>query len=314
LGNDILIGGTGNDSMTGGLGDDVYFVDAAGDSVTEAAAQGTDTVRTTWAPYTLGDNLEKLIYDGTDNFTGTGNALANTITGNTGNDTLDGGDGADILNGGAGNDTYKVGAGDTVIDVEGGTDIVLVQGSLAAWTLGATLENLTNEGSAATFTGNGNALANTLTGGTNVDNLNGLGDNDTLLGNAGNDNLNGGAGNDTLTGGEGADKLTGGLDNDTFVFNVDPASGKDTIADFAIGDMIQLDNATFTMLGADGTLNGDPFTAGKVALDGNNNYLTYDRGTGTLWYDADGNGSGAAVEVAFLANKAALAATDFAVI
>jgi Ca2+-binding RTX toxin-like protein len=314
LGNDILIGGTGSDSLTGGLGDDVYYVDADGDVVSESLAQGSDTVRTTLAGYNLADkaaNVEKLIYSGTANFTGSGNALANTITGNIGNDTLDGGqsDGkADILNGGAGDDTYKVGAGDTVIDLEGGTDIVLMQGSLAAWTLGATLENLTNEGSAATFTGNGNALANTLTGGSNVDILNGLGDRDTLLGNAGYDSLNGGAGNDTLTGGEGADKLTGGLDNDTFVFNTDPASGKDTIADFAIGDTLQLDNAIFTAL-AEGVLSAESFVLGTVAADAND-FLLYDKSTGTLWYDADGNGAGAAIEIAVLANKAAI---DFSV-
>ncbi|WP_160320311.1 calcium-binding protein, partial [Rhizobium ecuadorense] len=53
-GNDTLDGGAGADSLIGGLGDDTYIVDNAGDTVTEAADEGTDTVRTALANYTLG--------------------------------------------------------------------------------------------------------------------------------------------------------------------------------------------------------------------------------------------------------------------
>ena len=72
-GNDSLDGGLGDDTMVGGLGDDVYVVDSANDVVTEAAAEGTDTVRTSLASYTLGADVEGLIYTGTGAFTGTGN-------------------------------------------------------------------------------------------------------------------------------------------------------------------------------------------------------------------------------------------------
>ncbi|MGO6712225.1 calcium-binding protein, partial [Rhizobium johnstonii] len=90
---------------------DTYIVDNAGDLVTEAAEVGIDTVRTTLAAYTLGANVESLLYMGSASFTGTGNALVNTITGGAGNDTLDGGTGNDTLIGGAGNDTLIGGAG-----------------------------------------------------------------------------------------------------------------------------------------------------------------------------------------------------------
>ncbi|EJN32944.1 heme peroxidase family protein,putative calcium-binding protein, partial [Pseudomonas sp. GM78] len=142
-GNDILSGGLGADAMNGGAGNDTFVVDNVGDSVTEAVGGGTDLVQTTLASYVLGANVENLTYTGAGNFTGTGNALANTITGGGGNDVLNGGAGADQLVGGAGNDTYVVDVvADVVVEVAGGgTDTV--QTSLASYTLGADVENLT---------------------------------------------------------------------------------------------------------------------------------------------------------------------------
>jgi len=42
--------------------------------------------------------------------------------------------------------------------------------------------------------------------------------------------------------------------------------------------------------------------------------MLYNRATGIVLYDADGNGQGEAVRVAILHNKPALSAADFAVI
>ncbi|MGO8148184.1 hypothetical protein AB9F42_36310, partial [Rhizobium leguminosarum] len=64
-GNDTLNGGAGADSLIGGAGDDTYIVDNAGDSVAENADEGTDTVKTVLASYTLGVNVENLTYIGT---------------------------------------------------------------------------------------------------------------------------------------------------------------------------------------------------------------------------------------------------------
>uniref|UniRef100_UPI003F1E4E95 M10 family metallopeptidase n=1 Tax=Rhizobium sp. F40D2 TaxID=3453141 RepID=UPI003F1E4E95 len=90
-GNDTLDGAAGNDTLIGGAGNDIYVVGDSFDFVIESANKGTDTVQTALSSYTLSNNVEILTYTGSASFTGTGNALANTITGGVGNDTLDGG-------------------------------------------------------------------------------------------------------------------------------------------------------------------------------------------------------------------------------
>ncbi|MBZ9665000.1 heme peroxidase [Pseudomonas sp. LMG 31766] len=221
-GNDTLNGGEGDDLMTGGVGNDTYVVDSVGDQVVEGVGAGTDTVRTTLASYTLGDNLEHLTFIGAGNFAGTGNALNNTITGGAGNDTLDGGVGVDRLVGGAGNDSYHVDvAGDVTVEAAGG-GIDTVYSSSATYTLRANVETLVHVGANGT-NANGNGLANMMFGGIGDDTLNGAGGNDVLYGGEGNDTLIGGAGidllygeagNDTLLGGDSIDLLEGGEGND----------------------------------------------------------------------------------------------------
>ena len=93
--------------MSGGTGNDIYIVDTATDVVTENAGQGNDTVKTGLSSYTLGANVENLIYTGAGTFTGTGNTLANAISGGNANDTIAGGGGNDLLIGNGGNDSIN---------------------------------------------------------------------------------------------------------------------------------------------------------------------------------------------------------------
>ena len=123
-GNDTLIGGSGAaNTLQGGLGNDTYVV-SANDTITELAGQGTDTVQTDRAAYTLGANLENLSYTGSGAFNGRGNAEANVITGGNGDDYLFGGQGNDALNGGSGGD-YVILSGVladyTITDLGGGS-------------------------------------------------------------------------------------------------------------------------------------------------------------------------------------------------
>jgi Ca2+-binding RTX toxin-like protein len=179
-GDDSLDGGDGGDVMVGGAGDDLYLVDNAGDVVTEAGGEGSDTVRSTLAAYALTANVERLEFTGVGNATLIGNLGANTILGGAGNDTIDGGAGADTLKGSKGDDIYLVdNPGDIVTELAGeGTDTVRT--ALAAYALGAELENLEFTGvGAATLTGN--ALANKITGGTGADTMAGGASNDTYV-------------------------------------------------------------------------------------------------------------------------------------
>ncbi len=181
LGNDVLVGNAlanvldgagGADSMNGREGDDTYFVDNAGDSISDRS--GNDTVNSTIS-YTLGASLENLTLLGTEALSGTGNALSNTLSGNPGNNLLNGADGIDTA-------SY---ANATV-----GVTVNLTKTS-AQNTVGAGTDTLLNfenlSGSNFNDTLTGNDLANILTGG------------------GGNDTLNGGSAADTLNGGDGSD-------------------------------------------------------------------------------------------------------------
>src|SRR4030095_14544752 len=116
-GADRLQGDAGADVMQGGAGDDTYYVENAGDVVTEAAGAGHDLVYTA-VSYTLSANVEDLSLWGGASINGTGNDLANEILGNAGANRLTGLGGADTLSGGGGNDTLVGGTG--MDDLTGG--------------------------------------------------------------------------------------------------------------------------------------------------------------------------------------------------
>ncbi len=237
-GNDVLIGGGGDNTLQGGAGDDIYLVDSAGDLVIENADDGSDTVRTALAKYTLPDNVEQLIYTGGGDFKGVGNGLDNIVIGGGGNDRLAGGDGDDVLIGRAGNDlllggagsnTLQGGTGDDVYEVSSAGDSVVefagegsdtVKTALAAYTLPGNVERLVYSGS-GDFKGTGNELDNDIIGGPGNDRLTGGGGADTLIGFGGNDLLIGGSG--------GGNTMQGGTGDDVY----DVFSAADSIVEFA---------------------------------------------------------------------------------
>jgi Ca2+-binding RTX toxin-like protein len=316
FGQDQIYGGAGNDTLSGGVagggpsgsnyenalyggtGNDLYIVEVRGDSTIEFAGEGIDEVQTTFSIYGLQANIENLTFtDNAAHLAGVGNELSNVIRGSTGRDELFGREGNDMLIGGSGtanalygqegDDSYFVTAiGDSVIEFTGqGTDWVIA--SVASFTLGSNVENLRFDG-VGTFIGVGNDDANQITGGAGADSLNGL------------------DGNDILAGLSGADILLGGAGQDEFRY-FGNETGIDRILDFVSGsDRIELSLSGFVKTALVDFVAG----AGAMATSSNSTIL-YDTDTGIISYDADGNGNGAAVQLAQLNLGQTVVAGDF---
>src|SRR5262245_42755616 len=220
--------------MVGGADNDTYFVDNAGDTVTEGVGQGNDAVFST-AHFALSANVETLVLQGSADLQGYGNGLDNALYGNTGNNLLDGRAGADTMVGGAGNDVYIV---DNVSDVvfenagEGDADAVF---STVSYALSANVEILVLQG-AGNLDGTGNGLTN------------------SIVGNSGDNRLDGQGG---------ADALTGNAGNDTFAFNVGQADGS-AIVDFVGNGAAAGDSLLFVGYGAGATFTNIDATRWQV--------------------------------------------------
>ncbi|MBD2345116.1 ExeM/NucH family extracellular endonuclease [Anabaena subtropica FACHB-260] len=220
---------------------------------------------------------------GDDNLIGTNNndiirglGGNDTLRGGNGNDTLYGGDGDDVLSGGNGNDILYGGRGnDTLL---GGNDSDILYG---------------DDGNDYLDGGNGN---------------------DTLYGGAGNDTLIGGNGNDLLVGSQGFDILTGGNGSDRFYLSDTRTGEFDTITDLRVGqDTILLSLSEFGLNQALGTLDPSLFRLGSSAVTASDRFI-YDNTTGELFFDEDGIGSAAKVQIGLLSNQAALTSSDITVI
>ncbi|MGB3206111.1 MAG: calcium-binding protein, partial [Crinalium sp.] len=306
IANNIINGGAGSDTLIGGLGNDTYIVDVATDVISEAANAGTDTVQSSISK-TLGANVENLTLTGTAAINATGNTLNNILTGNGANNILNGGAGSDTLNGGLGNDTYIIENAPDLISEAANAGIDTVQSSIS-WILGNNLENLALTGTGA-INGTGNTLNNTITGNAA---------NNTLSGGAGNDILIGGTGNDIIVGDFGDDILTGGGGSDRFSFN-SPNEKVDKITDFlSVDDTINIKAAGFGGgLSANAAILATQFFSGAGVTTASNatQRFLYNTTSGALFFDADGNGTGAgALQIATLTGNPNITTADIFVI
>ncbi|AEG93875.1 Conserved hypothetical protein [Ramlibacter tataouinensis TTB310] len=245
----VLTGNSAANVLVGGQGNDTYFI-GSGDTVTETAGEGIDTVMSS-VTYTLGLHVENLTLTGANAINGTGNELDNILAGNSA---------ANVLTGGKGNDTYIVSAGDTVVEAAGeGDDTVRADVSYSIAT-SANVENLVLTATAA-LNATGNAL------------------NNVIVGSAGNNTIDGGAGADTMSGGLGDDTYT--VDNAGDVVVESAGKGTDTIQttlSFVSGGNIE----NITLLGT-GSVNATGDDTNNTLI-GNSaaNVLTGNGGNDTL--------------------------------
>ncbi len=287
-GNDTLAGGDGSDTLTGGLGDDIL---AGG------GGKGFDWANYTDASSSVTVNLATGLASG-----GSGNDTLSGIEGVTGsssNDKLTGDANDNTLNGGKGDDWVMGGLGnDTLLGGDKGFDWASYSDAASAVTVDLTLG-----------TASGGSGDDALSG---IEAVIGSKFGDTLTGDANDNTLKGGAGNDMLDGKEGFNTLIGGSGNDVFKFTT--TGHIDTINDYNVAnDTIQLENSVFTALITTGTLGAGQFRIGTQAIDAND-FIIYNKVAGELLYDADGNGAGAAIQVATIGVGLSMTNADIVVI
>ncbi|NES21581.1 MAG: calcium-binding protein [Symploca sp. SIO3E6] len=303
-GNDALLGGAGVDSFDGGEGIDiVYFQENFAITADLSQGQAIYINQAGEAVVETLVNVERLYATNLNDHL-IGDAASNRLYGVGGNDFLYGGAGNDALYGGTGVDFFDGGEG---------RDIVYFSESFA---ITADL----SQGYATYTNGAGVAVVETLLnverlyGAGLDDQLTGDGANNDLYGGAGNDTLVGGAGNDLLVGDAGNDLLVGGAGADTFHFRF-PNDGIDTITDFdaSQGDIIQISDSGFGAGLSVGVLDSEQFILGSAAGDAGDRFI-YNNVTGALFFDADGTGSLAQVQIAQLSTNPVLSNSDIVIV
>jgi Ca2+-binding RTX toxin-like protein len=203
-----------------------------------------------------------------------------------GNDIRSGSNGIDIVYAGGGDDNLSGSGSDDIIRGQTGNDIL--QG---------------DDGDDILLGEAGNDL---FRGSNGDDYLSGGSGNDTFYGDAGDDEIDGMMGDDTLVGGAGNDALRGGTGADRFNFYNPSLEGTDIIEDFnvatdKIGIYVGNTGSGFTNSGltADAPIAATQFHTGENAASASDRFI-YDTTTGKLFFDSDGTGAIAQMQVARL--------------
>lgn len=309
-GNDLLIGHGGADYLDGGTGNDIFVIGGFGSGVQGTTSKADDGNKEWIATGAKHDVI--VGGDGVDTLRITTGIGANTKA-----------NGTVVLN----NDNFKsmevVQVGGTVgrLNVEN-TDLQLLNDHYY-FKANGTVSDLSN-----TLGNNGGTINNVVVDASGVT-TNGLrfegnANQQTFIGTSKADVFVGNGGNDTLTGGGGADKfvfgkvyeqvVTGSATTvQTYTNTAFNLTGVDTITDFTRGtDKLELHLDQYSNLAS--------FNASMLRVNATgtaqdaNDYLVYNTTTKTLSYDADGNGSGAKVDIAILTGVNTLSTSDFIIV
>ena len=237
------------------------------------------------------------------------------------------GGGGSVINGTAGNDTLTGTAGNDTINGLGGNDLVLAGSSGGADVIngGAGFDSI-EFASRATSAVVVDFAAGTITGGssgtisfTGIERVVAGNFNDSLTGNAERRRTSPARPAPTRSGERAASIRCGAAAGPTRSSSARPEAPTPTrVRDWASGsDKVALDNSPMSALGAMGN-----FAAGDArfwhsstgtAHDANDR-VVYNTSTGSLYYDADGSGAGAAQLIATFQGAPGVAATDITVI
>lgn len=309
-GNDLLIGHGGADYLDGGTGNDIFVIGGFGSGVQGTTSKADDGNKEWIATGAKHDVI--VGGDGVDTLRITTGIGANTKA-----------NGTVVLN----NDNFKsmevVQVGGTVgrLNVEN-TDLQLLNDHYY-FKANGTVADLSN-----TLGNNGGTINNVVVDAsgltTNGLRFEGNANQQTFIGTSKADVFVGNGGNDTLTGGGGADKfvfgkvyeqvVTGSATSvQTYTNTAFNLTGVDTITDFTRGsDKLELHLDQYSQLAG--------FNASMLRVNAtgtaqdSNDYLVYNTTTKTLSYDADGNGSGAKVDIAILTGVNTLSTSDFIIV
>ncbi len=309
-GNDLLIGHGGADYLDGGTGNDIFVIGGFGSGVQGTTSKADDGNKEWIATGAKHDVI--VGGDGVDTLRITTGIGANTKA-----------NGTVVLN----NDNFKsmevVQVGGTVgrLNVEN-TDLQLLNDHYY-FKANGTVADLSN-----TLGNNGGTINNVVVDAsgltTNGLRFEGNANQQTFIGTSKADVFVGNGGNDTLTGGGGADKfvfgkvyeqvVTGSATSvQTYTNTAFNLTGVDTITDFTRGtDKLELHLDQYSQLAG--------FNASMLRVNStgtaqdSNDYLVYNTTTKTLSYDADGNGSGAKVDIAILTGVNTLSTSDFIIV
>ena len=295
-GANVLIGGGGGDVLSGGAGADHYRIENSLDVVIESAGGGNDWI---WVALALGgytlpegaeiENVYAIDPESAGGMHFVGNGFGNAIFGTRGNDVLEGGGGRDTLYGGDGDDILLAGGGSgDRLEGGAGNDVYRVET--------ANQRIVDTSGFDAVYVALAVGEYNMSNFSLGVDLLSAIDPQSTVT-----LDLIGDHGAQTIIGTAGANRIWGERGNDTFTF-VAPLGPNniDRIEDFSNSsnehDRIALDDAVFTGLPL-GQLGANAFVVGTSAQDADDRII-YDFPTGRLFFDADGNGAGAAIQFA----------------
>jgi serralysin len=296
-GNDVIRGGIGADTLTGGEGIDQLQYKGSSEGVTVDMNLDAEGLFGASGGDAQGDVLSGFeIVVGSD--------FGDVLTGDGDRNVLLGKAGDDDINGGAGNDIIRGGIGADTLDGGEGTDQLQYKGSSAGVSVDLTADTEGFQGASG-----GDAEGDVLTG---FEAVVGSEHGDVLMGDGIKNVLSGKGGDDQINGGGGSDALTGGAGLDSFIFDTDLGSGNvDRIKDFtSVDDTLMLDSFVFTGL-AVGALDSAAFHANDTGMAEHAAHrIIYDTTTGALMFDADGDGSDAAIQFATLAPDVVFDETD----